>query len=266
MLLAIDIGNTNTVIGLYDKVGSIHELTLQHHWRLDTKKERTGDEWGVFLKELFQFEKITLDQVAGVVISNVVPAMQRAITDMCTRYLKKKPAIVGPDLKIDMAIATDKPEEVGADRIVNAVAAFHRFKTDLIIVDFGTATTFDYVSKEGEYMGGLIVPGISISADALFANAAQLPRVEIARPKQVIGKNTVECIQSGIYYGYVGMVDSVVTRMEKEIGRKAKVIATGGLSSLIAQDSKKIDITDEFITLEGLKLIYEWNQPLPNAH
>ncbi|OGQ07266.1 MAG: pantothenate kinase [Deltaproteobacteria bacterium RIFCSPLOWO2_12_FULL_40_28] len=254
MLLAIDIGNTQTVIGLYGKD------KLLHHWRLETKKERTADEWGVFLKELFQFENKTLSEVHGVVISNVVPAMQRAIREMCSKYVGIEPVYVGPKIKIDMPIATDNPSEVGADRIVNAVAAFHRFKTDLIIVDFGTATTFDYISNEGEYQGGLILPGVGISANALFSHAAQLPRIEITKPKNVVGKNTIECMQSGIYYGYVGMVDSVVERIEEEIGQKCKVIATGGFASLMVPDSKRINEVCEFLTLEGLKLIYDWNE------
>ncbi len=234
MLLAIDIGNTNTVIGLYKSD------QLLHHWRLETKKERTADEWGIFLKELLQFENKKLSDISGVVISNVVPAMLRALNGMCDRYIQKKPMIVGPQIKIDMPIATDNPSEVGADRIVNAVAAFHIYKTDLVIVDFGTATTFDYISAEGEYKGGLIVPGIGISAEALFNQASQLPRVDIVQPKVVIGKNTVECMQSGIYFGYVGLVDSVVSRMEEEIGHKVTAISTGGFGELIAQESKKI--------------------------
>lgn len=254
MLLAIDIGNTNTVMGLFQKD------SLIHHWRLETKKERTADEWGVYLKELLQFEKRGLEEITGVVISNVVPPMTRAMTALCEKYIKITPILVGPNIKIDMPIATDDPSEVGADRIVNAVAAYHQYKTHLILVDFGTATTFDYISDKGEYMGGLIMPGIGISAEALFQKASQLPRIEITKPKQVIGKNTIECMQSGIYFGYVGMVDSVVERMEAEIGQKTKVIATGGLASLIAADSKKISETNEFLTLEGLKLIFDWNR------
>lgn len=255
MLLAIDIGNTNTVMGIYD--GD----ELIHNWRLETKKERTGDEWGVYLRELLQSVKMEIDQIDGAIISSVVPQMQRAIDRLCERYIKKKPILVGPEIKIDMPIATDNPAEVGADRIVNSVAAFHKYKTDLIIIDFGTATTFDYVSKDGEYMGGLILPGLGISMEALFSKAAKLPRVDIAKPKNIIGKSTVESMQSGIYYGYSGMIDSVVETMEKEIGRKAKVIATGGIAPLLIKESKKITDVDEFLTLEGLKLIFNWNKP-----
>lgn len=254
MLLAIDVGNTNTVVGVY------YQDSFHHHWRLETKKERTSDEWGLYLRELLTFVNIRLDQITGVVISNVVPPLQRALSEMSERYLKLKPLCVGPDIKIDMPIDLDNPAEIGADRIVNAVAAFHRYKTDLIIVDFGTATTFDYVTKDGEYMGGLIVPGMGISLEALFQKASKLPRVEIVKPKRVIGKNTIESMQSGIYHGYIGMIDSVVEKMEKEIGRKTKVIATGGLSNLIAEGSSRIEETDEFLTLDGLRLIYEWNR------
>lgn len=255
MLLAIDIGNTNTVIGLYDAD------QLAHHWRLETKKGRTADELGVFLKELLQFEGRGLSAIDGVVVSNVVRPMQQPIVQMCEKYLKCRPVMVGPEIKIDITIETDLPSEVGADRIVNAVAAYHKYKTDLIIVDFGTATTFDYVSRKGEYCGGLIAPGVGISAEALFSQADQLPRVEIKKPDRVIGRNTVECIQSGIYYGYAGLVDSVIARMEREIGHPCKVIATGGLSPLIGGESNKISECNEFLTLEGLKLIYRWNQP-----
>lgn len=254
MLLAIDIGNTNTVIGLYEG------KTLEHHWRLETKKERTGDEWGVYLRELFRHEKSDIGEVENVIISSVVPPMERALNEMCQRYLKCKPLYVTPNVKLNIKIVIDNPGELGADRIVNSVAAFNKHKTDLIIVDFGTATTFDYVSKKGEYRGGLILPGIGISLEALLNRASKLPRIEMAKPSRVIGRNTVESMQSGIYYGYVGMVDSVTERMEKEIGRKAFVLATGGLSQMIAVDSKKIEETDELLTLEGLKLIFEWNK------
>ncbi len=255
MLLAIDVGNTNTVVGVY------YKNAFQYHWRLETKKERTADEWGIFLRELLSFENIQFDKITGVVISNVVPPLQRALTEMSEKYIKRTPVSVGPDIKIDMPIDLDNPAEIGADRIVNAVAAYHRYKTDLIIVDFGTATTFDYVTSDGEYRGGLIIPGMGISLEALFQKASKLPRVEIIKPKRVIGKSTIESMQSGIYHGYIGMIDSVVRKMEKEIGRKAKVIATGGLSVLIAEGSETIEETDEFLTLDGLRLIYEWNNP-----
>ncbi|MBI2340624.1 MAG: type III pantothenate kinase [Deltaproteobacteria bacterium] len=254
MLLAIDIGNTNTVIGLFEGE------TLEHHWRLETKKERTGDEWGVYLRELFRHEKCDIGETESVIISSVVPPMERALNEMCRRYLECAPLYVTSKVKLNIKIAIDNPDELGADRIVNSVAAWHKYKTDLIVVDFGTATTFDFISKKGEYRGGLILPGIGISLEALLARATKLPRIEIAKPGHVIGTNTVESMQSGIYYGYAGMIDSVVERIEKEIGKKAKVLATGGLAPMIAADSKKIAGTDELLTLKGLKLIYEWNR------
>lgn len=254
MLLAIDIGNTNTVIGLYE--GN----ALEHHWRLETKKERTGDEWGVYLRELFRHEKSDIGEVESVIISSVVPPMERPLNDMCRRYLKTAPLYVTPNIKLNIKIVIDNPDELGADRIVNSVAAYDKYKTDLIVVDFGTATTFDFISKKGEYRGGMILPGIGISLEALLGRASKLPPVEIAKPKHLIGTNTVESMQSGIYYGYVGMIDSVVERIEKDIGKKTMVVATGGLASLIAADSKKITETDELLTLEGLKLIHEWNK------
>lgn len=255
MLLAIDIGNTHTVIGLYEGDA------LEHHWRLETKKGRTGDEWGVYLRELFRHEKCDIGEVESVIISSVVPPMERALNEMCRRYLKADPLYVTPQVKLNIKIIIDNPDELGADRIVNSAAAYAKYKTDLIVVDFGTATTFDYISKKGEYRGGLILPGIGISLEALLDHAAKLPRIEIAKPGKVIGTNTVTSMQSGIYYGYAGMIDSVVERIEKEIGKKAKVLATGGLASLIAADSRKIEETDELLTLEGLKLIYLWNLP-----
>jgi len=254
MLLAIDIGNTNIVIGIFEGDNLIQ------HWRIGTKKARTADEYGIMLMDLFNFSKLQPGSIKGSCLACVVPPLLDTFCEMLERYFKVIPLVVGPGVKTGVSILTDNPKEVGADRVVNAVAGYEKYKKALIIVDFGTATTFDYVSTKGEYMGGAIAPGIEISMDALFQRAARLLRVEIVDPKKVVGKNTIESIQAGVFYGYVGLVDGIVERMKIEVGSNPKVIATGGLAGFIAHETKTIEAIEEDLTLEGLKIIYRRNK------
>ncbi|MGI5850573.1 MAG: type III pantothenate kinase [Clostridiales bacterium] len=255
MVLVIDIGNTNAVLGVFSGP------KLVTSWRLTTDRNKTGDELGILVMDLFRYSKVTNRDIKGIIISSVVPTLMDALEFMCKKYFGIEPMVVGPGIKTGMNIRVDNPKEVGADRIVNAIAAYEAYSGPLVIIDFGTATTFCAVSAQGEYLGGCISTGIKISTEALFQYAAKLPRIELVKPDHVIGKNTVESMQAGIVYGYIGQVDYIVRRMKKELNApNAKVIATGGLAELIAKDSETVDIIDKNLTLEGLRIIYERNQ------
>ncbi len=257
MLLVIDIGNTNIVAGVYREGAD----GLLYHWRLSTDPNRTADEYGLLFKGLFDYDGLSLGGVRAVIISSVVPHLTPALEWMVEKYLKLKPLIVGPGIKTGMNILYEDPREVGADRIVNAVAAFSQYGPGpLIVVDFGTATTFDAIGPDGAYLGGAIAPGIGISTEALFERAAKLSRIELVRPKTVIGRTTVASMQSGVIFGFAGQVDELVRRMKQELGQTAKVVATGGFAPLIAKETATLDIVDPFLTLEGLRLIYLRNR------
>ena len=253
MLLAIDVGNTNTVLGVYE--GN----SLRRHWRIQTDPERTVDEYGVLLQNLYGSAALT-PKIDGAIISCVVPPLAATVESVSREYLHVEPVVVGPGIKTGMPILYDNPKEVGADRIVNAVAAYERTRHATIVVDFGTATTFDYVSGKGEYVGGVIVPGPGISLEALYQRAAKLYRVELVAPPRVIGRNTVHAIQAGIFFGYAAMVDGLVGRIREENGADARVLATGGFATLLGPTSATIEEVDEFLTLDGLRILYERNR------
>jgi type III pantothenate kinase len=254
MLLAIDVGNTNTVLGVFD---GEH---LVASWRLTTNRGQTVDEYGLLVSGLFAAHHIPLSEVTGVIVASVVPPIDSTIRHMIAHYFSVEPLFVGPGVKTGMPVHYEPPSDVGADRIVNAVAGYTRHRKAMIIVDFGTATTFDVVSERGEYLGGLIAPGISVAADALFARTARLPRVEIREPDRLIGNTTVGSIQSGLYYGYLGLVDGIIERVISQLGDDVHVMATGGLAPLMAKGSRFIRESDELLTLEGLRLLWDRNR------
>ncbi|MGL4819352.1 MAG: type III pantothenate kinase [Bacilli bacterium] len=254
MIFVLDVGNTNTVLGLFRD----DELVFQ--WRIQTDRAKTEDEYGILIKSLFREENIELDAIEGIIFSTVVPPITTTFERMIRKHFKQKPLVVGAGVKTGLNIKVDNPKEVGADRIVNAVAAIHEYGSPLIIVDFGTATTFCYVNEQNHYLGGAIMPGIGISTEALYTRTAKLPRIEIARPAEVIGKNTIAAMQSGIYFGYIGQVEGIVKRMKRTTKKEPRVIATGGLAKLLSNDCEVIDVVDPALTLKGLYTIYMKNK------
>jgi len=255
MLLVIDVGNTNTVLGVYEG------KKLLAHWRLTTEHSQTVDEYGILARNLLALAGLDASKIDGVIIASVVPPLNATLKEMAERYFRTAPLFVEPGIKTGIRIRYDNPQEVGADRIVNAVAAYEKYGGPCIVVDFGTAITFDAISRQGDYLGGIIAPGIGVSAEALFTRTARLPRVSLQPPPKLIGTNTIASIQSGLYHGFLALVDGVLAQMKAELGKDTKAIATGGEAQLVASNARQLDLVDEFLTLDGLRILYARNLP-----